>query len=52
MPDEPTEVLMRVLRWAIALTIVAVGLGFVAGLLFPRKSADFHPTYDAPTSKS
>lgn len=41
---------MRVLRWAIALTIVAIGAGFIAGLLFPRKPADYHQRYEAPTS--
>lgn len=44
------EVAMRVLRWAVALTVVAVAAGFAAGLLFPRKPADLHPTYDAPTA--
>jgi hypothetical protein len=49
MPHEGREALMRVVGWIIAVAVLGVLAGFLAGLLRPRHMSDYHPTYDAPT---
>jgi hypothetical protein len=48
MPHQHVEVGMRVVGWVVGVLALGLAAGFVAGLLRPRRTDDYHPTYDAP----